>query len=179
MFTQLGRAPGPIWTSHQSYSWSSGLPSALHYLLELRAGVSVLSTDADVHLSPSHCYSPDSGSHSPPRNLSKGISPTCTANLSLQAMMGSSQQLGSQDPNRFSVTITCTHLQRRIQDWKYMGDRSSISMGSTGAPQVRSLMIHRSHSPLSQQFCTPPSGRPKAHTPIHSSPSQVQLPYNN
>lgn len=110
MFTQLGRAPDPIWTSPQSCSWSSGLPSALDYLLELLAGASMLPMDADVHLSPSRCYSPDSSPRSPQCNLSKGISPTCTATLSFQPVMSSSQQRGSQDPNRFSVTITRTHL---------------------------------------------------------------------
>lgn len=59
MFTQLGRAPGPMRTFHQSYSRSSGLPSALDYLLEVLAGVSALLS------SPSRRYSLDSSPHSP------------------------------------------------------------------------------------------------------------------
>lgn len=52
MFTQLGRAPGPIQTSHQSCGSSSSLPSAPDHLPELPMGVSVLVMAADVHYSP-------------------------------------------------------------------------------------------------------------------------------
>lgn len=147
MFTQLGRAAGPIQTSQQSYIWSSGLPSALDHLLELLSGVSVLSMDADVDLSPSCCYSTDSGPHHPQCNLSKGISPTCMANLSFQAVMGSSQQRGSRAPKNFSVTITFTPLEKGIGLQIYW-DRSSISMGGALATQVASFF-----SPLTHTAC--------------------------
>ena len=51
MFTQLGRTPDPIQTSHQSCSWSSVLPSAPDHLTELLTGVSVPMMGTDIHYS--------------------------------------------------------------------------------------------------------------------------------
>lgn len=57
----------------------------------------------------------------------------------------------------------------------HRGHSSPPSMQLLPAPHPHSLLILRSHSPFSHRFCRPPSCRPKVHTPIHSSPSQVQL----